>query len=163
MSIVKLTAEFGPKIKGLRERRGWNQGVVATKLGVSLNAVSQWERSRSYPRGPLLAGLAEVFGLTVEQLLGIDSAPSDTRDQALDRTDSLPYVADLLGFMHADLELDPFTHLPGGQGARERYRERLAETERELEAYAQKLKRGLAEYKAMLIAEARDPKGKRPH
>lgn len=54
----------------------WNAGltlrVVAKKMGVSYNAVHLWEKGKCWPKGNRLEQLAELYGVTVEQLVGLE-------------------------------------------------------------------------------------------
>ena len=50
-------------IRQLRHERGWSQRELAVRLGVSVNAVSKWERGLVAPRWDHLRGLALLFGI----------------------------------------------------------------------------------------------------
>ena len=60
---------FGSFVAQLRRNRGLTQKQVADKLCVSNKAVSKWECGGSMPDIALLLPLAEVLGVTVEELL----------------------------------------------------------------------------------------------
>ena len=49
-------------IRQLRQARGWSQGDLATKLGVTPAAISNWERGVAVPRWDHLRDLARLFG-----------------------------------------------------------------------------------------------------
>ena len=55
----------------LKKRREKNltQEELAAALGVSPQAVSNWERG-GYPEITLLPGLANLFGITIDELMG---------------------------------------------------------------------------------------------
>ena len=42
--------EFGNYLCALREKKGFTQGELAERLGVSNKAVSKWENGRSRPK-----------------------------------------------------------------------------------------------------------------
>ncbi len=61
---------IGQKISALRKDKGLTQEGLAEKLGVSPQAVSKWENDISCPDILLLPRLAELFGVTTDEILG---------------------------------------------------------------------------------------------
>ncbi len=59
----------GTVIKQLREKNKMTQFQLAEKLGVSDKSVSKWETSRGLPDITLLEPIAEVFGISVMELM----------------------------------------------------------------------------------------------
>ena len=57
-------------IKRLRLDKNLTQEQLATKLGVSAQAVSKWETSETYPDGALLVPLANELGISLDELFG---------------------------------------------------------------------------------------------
>lgn len=60
-------------IKRLRLEKNLTQEQLATKLGVSAQAVSKWETSETYPDGSLLVTLANELEVSLDELFGNDS------------------------------------------------------------------------------------------
>ena len=60
-------------IKRLRLEKDMTQEQLATKLGVSAQAVSKWETSETYPDGALLVPLANELDASLDELFGNDS------------------------------------------------------------------------------------------
>ena len=60
---------FGAFLASLRRERGWTQKELAQQLYVTDKAVSKWERGLSMPDPALLLPLAELFGVSVTELL----------------------------------------------------------------------------------------------
>ena len=60
----------GHKIAELRKNRNMTQFELADKMGISFQAVSNWERGNSMPDISKLPELAEVFGVAIDCLLG---------------------------------------------------------------------------------------------
>ncbi|MDR1691899.1 MAG: helix-turn-helix domain-containing protein [Oscillospiraceae bacterium] len=61
--------KLGTYIQFLRKSKGLTQSVLADKLGLSPQAVSNWERGESMPDIAMLASLARVLGTTVDRIL----------------------------------------------------------------------------------------------
>ena len=60
---------LGKRIGMLRRQKEWKQDDLAEMLGVSPQAVSKWENDQTCPDISLLPKLAEVLGVTVDELL----------------------------------------------------------------------------------------------
>ncbi len=60
-------------IKRLRLEKNLTQEQLATKLGVSAQAVSKWETSETYPDGALLIPLANELEVSLDELFGNES------------------------------------------------------------------------------------------
>lgn len=60
---------FGNFICALRVRRGLSQFQLGTLVGVSNKAVSKWENGASKPQISTCRKLAEVLGVTLDELL----------------------------------------------------------------------------------------------
>ena len=65
--------ELGEQIKKYRKETGMSQDVLAEKIFVTRQTVSNWETSKSYPDVNSLLRLSEVFGISVDALLKGDS------------------------------------------------------------------------------------------
>ena len=59
----------GTVIKELREKNRMTQLQLAEKLGVSDKAISKWETGKGYPDITLLEPIAEVFRISVTELI----------------------------------------------------------------------------------------------
>lgn len=62
---------LGKRIVSNRKRLGITQDRLAEQLGVTAQAVSKWENDQSCPDIAILPKLAEIFGITTDELLGI--------------------------------------------------------------------------------------------
>ena len=65
---------LGKRIVAHRKRLGLTQDQLAEKMGVTAQAVSKWENDQSCPDISALPQLADIFGITVDALLGRESA-----------------------------------------------------------------------------------------
>ena len=59
----------GKYLKKLREENNLTQSDIASKLGVSVQAVSKWETGKSFPDVGLLERISELYNVKVEYLL----------------------------------------------------------------------------------------------
>ena len=62
---------FGEKIKQLRLEKAWTQEYVASRLNISVGALSRYESSMYEPKSlNLLKDFSELFDVTTDYLLG---------------------------------------------------------------------------------------------
>lgn len=67
--------EVGRKIATLRKRKDMTQLELADKMGISFQAVSNWERGLSMPDISKLPELASLFEVSIGELLGEEATP----------------------------------------------------------------------------------------
>lgn len=60
---------MGALMAALRKSKGMTQQDVAEKIGISNKTVSKWECDDGYPDITMLPVIAEIFGITVDELL----------------------------------------------------------------------------------------------
>jgi len=70
-----------------RKRLGLTQDALAEQLGVTAQAVSKWENDQSCPDIATLPKLADLFGVSVDTLLGRQSQPVHTAEVISDDKD----------------------------------------------------------------------------
>lgn len=70
---------LGDNLRALRRQRELTQEELADILGVSYQSVSRWENNTCYPDMELLPTLAEFFGITIDHLLGVDTATEQNK------------------------------------------------------------------------------------
>ena len=70
---------FGENLKRLRKARELTQEALADCLGVSFQTVSKWERGETYPDVTALPTIADLFGVTVDELLGADRSKREEK------------------------------------------------------------------------------------
>ena len=69
MNDEKLKKQIGANIAAYRKRFGMTQAGLAEKLNYSDKAVSKWERGESVPDVLILCQLAELYQITVNDLV----------------------------------------------------------------------------------------------
>lgn len=68
---------LGMMIASLRKEKGMTQFELAEKMGVTDKAVSKWERDLSCPDVNTIPKLAELFGISVDELMQIKAESQD--------------------------------------------------------------------------------------
>ncbi|MBP3458693.1 MAG: helix-turn-helix transcriptional regulator [Lachnospiraceae bacterium] len=61
--------EFGDRLKQFRMSRGLSQEQLAEKISVSRQAITKWETNRGLPDVENMVSLAEIFGITLDELV----------------------------------------------------------------------------------------------
>lgn len=56
------------RLRELRDERGWSQGALADRLGVSRQTVNALETGRHDPSLPLAFRIARLFGQPIESI-----------------------------------------------------------------------------------------------
>ncbi len=73
-----MTLYIGENLKKQRKLRELTQEQLAQILGVSFQSVSKWERNEGYPDIEMLPMIANYFGITVDELMGMDAIRDDS-------------------------------------------------------------------------------------
>ena len=104
----RLKARFGKRVLELRKAQGWKQSELGKRLGTSGVVVGRYERGEMMPSIEVAQRIADIFGVTVDFLVGeqdapgllsqadmiercstLDQLPPDDRDRILYVVDSL--------------------------------------------------------------------------
>lgn len=72
---------FGTMIAALRKEQGMTQLDLAEKMGVTDKAVSKWERDLSFPDVNSLPKLAEIFHVSVDELMQVKTATKENGEE----------------------------------------------------------------------------------
>lgn len=72
---------IGETIKRLRRERGVTQETLAAYMNISCPAVSKWERGETLPDITMIIPLATYFGVSTDELLGLDAAKNEEKIQ----------------------------------------------------------------------------------
>ena len=67
-----MELKIGRNIRRLRTEAGLSQEELAQALHISPQSVSKWERGEGYPDITALPGLSRYFGVTLDELIGMD-------------------------------------------------------------------------------------------
>lgn len=61
--------DFGDRLKQIRMNQGLSQEQLAEKIGVSRQAITKWETNRGLPDVENMVILAEIFKITLDELI----------------------------------------------------------------------------------------------
>ena len=85
---MKRPMAFAENLRHYRKKFGWTQHELAEKIGYTEKSVSKWENGNGLPTGELLLSLAELFEISLDELvfaktdrtylLGIDGGGTKT-------------------------------------------------------------------------------------
>ncbi|MBO5041530.1 MAG: helix-turn-helix transcriptional regulator [Clostridia bacterium] len=78
-----MKLNIGENIRRLRRAADMTQEQLADKLGVSYQSVSRWENGTTYPDMEFLPVLSSIFGVTVDELIGMEE--SKKKEQIYER------------------------------------------------------------------------------
>ena len=73
---------MGDIICALRKEKEMTQKDLADMLNITDKAVSKWERNIAFPDTATIPKIAEIFGVSVEELMNAKSIPSNRRKGA---------------------------------------------------------------------------------
>ena len=80
--------EFGERVKAVRTSAGLSQEQFASRLGVTRQAVSNWENGRNLPDIEVVIAMSQTFGVSLDELiLGGEDMASKTgeKDEMADK------------------------------------------------------------------------------
>lgn len=63
------------RLQEVRESRGLSQSALAKRVGVTQQAIAQYESGKRTPTGDVLVRLAQVLGVSSSYLLGLSDSP----------------------------------------------------------------------------------------
>ncbi len=76
---------IGQNLKNFRKARKLTQEEVAKHLGISFQSISKWERNDGYPDITMLPVLARYYGVTIDDLIGMNEIESAKALEAINR------------------------------------------------------------------------------
>lgn len=76
-----MNIKLADRLVELRKEHKLSQEALAEKLGLSRQSISKWERAEASPDTDNLIALAEVYGITLDQLLGNDEPKAEPQPQ----------------------------------------------------------------------------------
>ena len=81
--------EFGERVKAVRTGAGLTQEQFASRLGVTRQAVSNWENGRNLPDIEVVIAMSQTFGVSLDELILGGEGMADKTDEKNDMADKL--------------------------------------------------------------------------
>ncbi len=78
---------LGKRIASNRKQMHLTQDQLAEQLGVTAQAVSKWENDQSCPDITMLPRLAEIFGISTDELLGREAPPPTFQGEVVEENE----------------------------------------------------------------------------
>jgi transcriptional regulator with XRE-family HTH domain len=69
MAKAKPPESFNVTLRRVRDRTGWTREKLAYNVGVSVSTLLNWERGPITPRLDQIKRMAEIMGVTLEELI----------------------------------------------------------------------------------------------
>lgn len=112
-----MNIEIAQRLYELRREHGFSQESLAAELGLSRQAISKWERSESAPDMGNLIALADLYDMTIDELIRpeTESEGEAEAETAVEDAETIEEVeeADTATIFEdevvADTEREPFT------------------------------------------------------
>ena len=81
-----MNIKLADRLVALRKENGYSQEVLAEKLGLSRQSISKWERAEASPDTDNLIALAQVYNMTLDELLGNDESTPKKETKVKEKT-----------------------------------------------------------------------------
>ena len=85
---------FGQRLSRLRKEKGLTQEDIANRITISPQAVSKWENDVSSPDIDYLTSLADILGVSVDELLGRKEETKASKEPQAEASETADEVVD---------------------------------------------------------------------
>lgn len=75
--------DYGKKLKEQRELFGYSQNALAKATGINQQTISWWENNKGIPSIDFCVQLAQFYGCTLDELVGMDNYNAISKNKAL--------------------------------------------------------------------------------
>lgn len=83
-----MNIKLADRLVSLRKENKLSQEALAEKLGLSRQSISKWERAEASPDTDNLIALAEAYGMSLDELLGNESAKAEKTEKVTEKKDN---------------------------------------------------------------------------
>ena len=84
-----MNEKLGEIIARLRKEKGMTQEDLARELNISYQAVSKWENGISSPDISNIKAIAQLFGVSIDSLFGLELLPEKDNNRFADADDAI--------------------------------------------------------------------------
>ena len=84
-----MNITLNEQLKKLRKKKGNTQEDLANHLGITVQAVSKWERGEGYPDITLLPAVSAYYNVSIDELLGVGQAEREKKIEAYRERDTV--------------------------------------------------------------------------
>ena len=106
---------FGENLQAIRKKNQLSQEGLADMLGVSRQAVSKWELGDGYPEVDKLLILSKKLNVSLDSLLGAESAPASPAAEK--RPDTIRIISPHEGVIVSASKVARSQQFPGGKNS----------------------------------------------
>lgn len=110
-----MNINIAENLKRLRKQHGITQENLADFIGVTFQAVSKWERGEGYPDITILPVIANYFGVTLDELIGMneikDAARLDEVFEKLKENASVGKIDDNIKILRREIKHFPNNYI----------------------------------------------------
>ena len=118
MNEILLKKAISENISYYRKKAGLTQSELSEKINYSDKSVSKWERGDGIPDVVVLSELAELFGITLNDLVSIDRRRDADRRKTRNRffitllAAGLPWLTAAVAFFFVKMIIPDFSYAP---------------------------------------------------
>lgn len=83
-----MNIKLANRLVELRKENKLSQEALAEKLGLSRQSISKWERAEASPDTDNLIALAELYGMSLDEILGNEPVKVEKSEKATEKKDN---------------------------------------------------------------------------
>ena len=83
-----MNIKLADRLVALRKENKLSQEALAEKLGLSRQSISKWERAEASPDTDNLIALAELYGMSLDELLGNEPVKVEKSEKSTEKKDN---------------------------------------------------------------------------
>ena len=91
-----MSETFGQRLSRIRKEKGMTQEDIAKRITISPQAVSKWENDISSPDILILSNLADILGVSVDELLGREEGSSKVHEEPKNEEEEKPEASEVV-------------------------------------------------------------------